>query len=169
MLTERVVRTDDDYRDVPVLDMIVQGPDFIQMGWEPVIMRATIDTGAELNLVSYDWLPLLERAGATFVPLTTPTRVSWLNDQTFALMGHLDLRVQVRGTEASRTLRFMVCPRSIDLDMVIGWRDARHAEWNFVGGPSLIDRLALLLVMQRAFWFWSTRRSTRGRRQPELP
>ena len=87
------------------------------------------------------------------VPLQTPARVSWLNDQTFALLGHIDLRVQVRGTTASRTLRFMVCPRTIDLDMVIGWQDARNPHWNIAGGHSLIDRLAMLLSMQRDFGY----------------
>ena len=52
MLIERDVHTEEDYRDVPVLDMVVQGPDFIEQGLEPVVMQATIDTGAELNLVS---------------------------------------------------------------------------------------------------------------------
>ena len=78
-----------------------------------------------LNLVSYSWRPLLEMAGATFEPLQTPARVSWLNGETVALMGHIDLRVQVRGTTASRTLRFMVVPTNMDLEMVIGWRDAQ--------------------------------------------
>lgn len=65
-----------------MLVVVVQGPDSADLGWELVVMRATIDMGAELNLVSYDWCPLLQATGGTFVPLAAPTRVSWLNNQS---------------------------------------------------------------------------------------
>lgn len=48
MLIEREVRTEDDYRDVPVLDMVVRGPDFAEQGYESVVMRATFDTAADV-------------------------------------------------------------------------------------------------------------------------
>lgn len=112
-----------------------------------VELRATIDTGAELNLVSARWVPLLELAGAAVLAPDREISVSWVTDVNFPIIGQLRLDILVVGTSIAKSLDFMICPHGVGLEMVIGWKDARDPNWAAPG--SLVERLPQLVDMQR--------------------
>lgn len=133
---------------LPELAVIAQGVfDGVEVRPDGVELRAIIDTGAELNLVSERWIPLLQLAGAVVLNPEREVSVSWVTDVAFSVIGQLRLDIRVIGTDVAKTLDFMICPHGVGLEMVIGWKDARDPAWAAPG--SLVERLPYLVDMQR--------------------
>ena len=147
ILEERTVLTAEDYHDLPELVVKVRGAALEESVFF-VEIRATVDTGAEVNLVSARWMPLLELAGAVTTPLEAPTNVSWVTGVVFPILAQVRLVVQLKGTNVRKEIPFLVCPPSVGIEMVIGWREASSTLWDIPG--SLVERLPMLIVMHRS-------------------
>ena len=147
ILEERTVLTAEDYHDLPELVVKAKGIAAQDAAFS-VEIRATVDTGAEVNLVSARWMPLLEVAGAVVAPLEAPINVSWVTGVVFPILSQVHLVVQLKGTNIRKDIVFYVCPPSVGIEMVIGWREASSTAWDIPG--ALIERLSMLIVMQRS-------------------
>jgi putative transposase len=91
---------------------------------EPLSMMMEIDTGAEINLVTYHAVPMLELHGA-IVSSMSETEIGWVRgatDARFMVTSYLVMDVKIAGTEDVTTLEFLVAPEHIVLEhIVIGW------------------------------------------------
>jgi hypothetical protein len=97
MLEERVVHMAEGYHDLPELIVQVKGVGAQDTAFA-VEIRATVDTGAEVNLVSARWTAMLEVAGAVVTPLDGPVNVSWVMGVVFPILSQVHLAVRLKGT-----------------------------------------------------------------------
>ena len=87
-----------------------------------VFIRASIDTGAHMNIVSANWMPLLRLAGAVEMPVERPMDVEWVTGVTFPVVGRTMLNVSFLHAETvSKTMELLICPPGVGGELVIGW------------------------------------------------
>jgi hypothetical protein len=88
---------------------------------EPLSMMMEIDTGAEINLVTYHAVPMLDLHGA-LVATMSETEIGWVRgatDARFMVNSYLVMDVKIAGTEDVTTLEFLVAPEHIVLENIV--------------------------------------------------